>query len=106
MAAPPTAKKPAKKSAKKSAAKKPAKKAAKKPAKKPAKKKAKRTSKCAYGKIPFLFAVAKAKRCRKGIKVGEVVGERGEPVGIEVRAVTVRCGRGNRKVRCGGVSSF
>ena len=37
---------------------------------------------------------------------GLVVDERGKSKGIEVREVAVRCGRGNRKVRCGGTRSF
>lgn len=61
---------------------------------------------CQNGQTSFLFAVDKKKRCTKGIKVGEVVDERGKSKGIEVREVAVRCGRGNRKVRCGGTRSF
>lgn len=118
--------------AKKKAAKKPAKKAAKKragkrtrggktcppcpPCPKPrakrgAKKAAKRsaarraTAKCVDGKIPFLFAVKVAKRCKKGTRLGNVVDESGKSTGLEVRAVKVRCGGGNRKVSCGGVTS-
>lgn len=74
--------------------------AAKKPARAP------RASKCTDGEIPFLFAVAKSKRCKKGVKVGEAINERGAPVGVEVRAVMVRCGGGNRKVACGKKRSF
>lgn len=117
------AKKPAKKAAKKRAGKrtrggktcppcppcpKPrAKKGAKKGAKKAAKRSAARraTTKCVDGKIPFLFAVKVAKRCKKGTRLGNVVDESGKSTGLEVRAVKVRCGGGNRKVSCGGVTS-
>lgn len=90
---------PSKKGGKKAAKKRGAKKAAKRSAARRA------TAKCVDGKIPFLFAVKVAKRCKKGTRLGNVVDESGKSTGLEVRAVKVRCGGGNRKVSCGGVTS-
>lgn len=90
---------PGKKGGKKVAKKRGAKKAAKRSAARRA------TTKCVDGKIPFLFAVKVAKRCKKGTRLGNVVDESGKSTGLEVRAVKVRCGGGNRKVSCGGVTS-
>lgn len=118
----PAKKKPAKKAAKKRASRsktcppcppcppgKKAKRGAKKGAKKAASKRgaARRApkSKCVDGKVPFLFAVATSKRCKKGTRLGDVVTDNGIFTGLEVRAVKVRCGGGNRKVACGGVAS-
>jgi len=87
-------------------AKRGAKKGAKKGAKRGAARRAPRAqTKCVDGKIPFLFAVKVAKRCKKGTRLGNVVDEGGKSTGLEVRAVKVRCGGGNRKVSCGGVTS-
>lgn len=102
------AKKPAKKgAAKKGAARKPraTKKGARKPAKKGArrgtKKGAKKAAKKSAGKknypgTPFLFVVSRAKKCKRGKKIGNVVTDNGSATGVEVRQVMAKRGRKNK----------
>lgn len=106
------AKKPAKRRAKKGAAKKgaarkpratkkgarkPAKKGARRGAKKGAKKAAKKSAgKKNYPGTPFLFVVSRAKKCKRGKKIGNVVTDNGSATGVEVRQVMAKRGRKNK----------